>query len=74
MQLKDFLEKNKIINAAELSRLMYPEKKVPKQYFNNKLKGISTAPGRAPQQITPDDIAKAKNVLLSILKDAEKIE
>lgn len=69
MNLKQFLEENKIIKESALALLMWPDKKHAAKVFSNKINEKIAGSGK--QRITEDDETRAKKVLLEV---AEKIK
>lgn len=64
MDLKEFLEKEKMINKSEVAREMYPDINGAPIRLMQKLKGHKA--GSGPQRFTDGDTAKAKDVFRSL--------
>lgn len=71
MNLKEFLEQNKIIKESWLAMLMWPDKNNQAKVFSNKITEKATGKGGSKQRITENDEARAKVVLLEV---AERIK
>lgn len=71
MTLKEYLDKNPIINKAELARLMWPDVKSASSRLNNKLKEVMS--GNSIQRITEKDQASAKVILQQLGHDASEL-
>lgn len=69
MNLKEFLEQNKVIKESALAVLMWPDKNNQAKVFSNKINEKTAGSGK--QRITEDDEARAKVVLLEV---ADKIK
>lgn len=69
MNLKEFLEENKIIKESSLAALMWPDKNHAAKVFSNKINEQKAGSGK--QRITEDDELRAKLVLLEF---AERIK
>lgn len=69
MNLKEFLDGNKVIKESALAVLMWPDKKNQPKVFSNKINEKIAGSGK--QRITEDDEARAKVVLLQV---AERIK
>lgn len=72
MDLKTFLEKNNIINKAELASLMWPENKNGRIKLHNKLNEIKA--GSGTQRLTEKDLALAKEVLKKLCENINNID
>lgn len=71
MNLKDFLEKNSVINMSQLANEMWPENKNARVKLYNKLQEKKS--GSGIQRITEDDIKEAKRVLNKLADDIKKL-
>lgn len=71
MNLKEFLDQNKVIMQSALAVLMWPDKNNQAKVFSNKINEKPTGKYQSKQRITEDDEARAKVVLLEV---AEKIK
>lgn len=67
MKLKDFLADNKIINQAQLAKLLWPENKSANTKLANKLSET------AGQRITEKDIEDVRRVLKYLCSVKDKI-
>ncbi|WP_183560638.1 hypothetical protein [Mucilaginibacter sp. SP1R1] len=70
MNLKEFLDENKVIKESALSELMWPDKKYTAKVFSNKIN--EKVAGSGKQRITEDDEAKAKAALLVVAERIKK--
>lgn len=68
MNLKEFLEKNKVIKESALAVLMWPEKNNQAKVFSNKIN--EKVAGSGKQRITDQDEHDAKKALRGL---AERI-
>lgn len=66
MNLKEFLEENKIIKESALASLMWPDKKHQAKVFSNKINEVATGKNGSKQRITEKDEERAKSVLLAV--------
>jgi len=71
MELKEFLERNPLINVAKLAYLMWPDVKSAPSRLNNKLK--ENTAGNGKQRITERDHERAKEVLKALINDINKL-
>lgn len=66
MNLKEFLEQNKILKESALAVLMWPDKKNQAKVFSNKITEKATGKNGSKQRITENDEARAKIVLSEV--------
>lgn len=66
MNLKEFLEQNKIIKESHLATLMWPDKKHAAAVFSNKMKEVPNIKTQSKQRIIQADEDRAKVVLLKL--------
>lgn len=66
MNLKEFLEQNKIIKESALAVLMWPDKNNQAKVFSNKITEKATGKNGSKQRITEGDEARAKVVLSEV--------
>lgn len=71
MNLKDFLDKNPLINMSQLANEMWPGNKNARIKLYNKLNEKKA--GTGIQRITDDDIEKAKEILGKLSKEIKKL-
>lgn len=71
MNLKDFLEKNKIINMSQLANEMWPDNKNARIKLFNKIHEKKA--GSGIQRITDEDLKEAKKVLDKLANDIKKL-
>jgi hypothetical protein len=64
MNLKEFLDENKVIKESALAELMWPEKKNQAKVFSNKIN--EKVAGSGKQRITEEDELRAKAALLKL--------
>jgi len=64
MNLKEFLEENKVIKESALAVLMWPDKNNQAKVFSNKIN--EKVAGSGKQRITEEDELRARAVLLEL--------
>jgi len=64
MNLKEFLEENKVIKESALANLMWPDKKHAAKVFSNKINEKIAGSGK--QRLIEADEARAKEVLIEL--------
>lgn len=72
MTLKEFIEKHKMINAAGLAAVMWPDVKNPAGKINQKLKEFKA--GTGVQRITERDLKDAIKALKAMAADIDKLK